>query len=94
MVTREEIEETYRLIEAAAIAGERCPKSRPFGPLYKPAVSELYRARRLKGEVYFHNWRCITLLDGPHAGKCTAPPPWGGRPYKIIDYRNFAAPPR
>ncbi len=78
------------LIEAAALAGERCPQNTPHGPLVLRSVTELYRAGVIRGEVYRDNYRVITLLAGPHAGKSTAAPQRDHgaplpKPYLVID---------
>lgn len=77
-------ERDYALIEAAAIAGERCPQSQPFGPLSKTGVTPLCRAGRIRIEIYAPNWRVATILTGPHVGKSTKPAPSGGKPYVIV----------
>jgi hypothetical protein len=79
----------YVLIETAAIKGERCPKQRPFGPLSYGSTIALARSGRIRIELYAHNWRVITLLDGPHRGCSTAPAPNGWRRYKMIDVRGI-----
>jgi hypothetical protein len=72
----------------AALMGERCPinAAESAGGLPRGATTELARAGLIRVEVYPHNWRVIEILQGPHAGKRTAPPPnrkW--RPYLIVD---------
>lgn len=80
-------DETFALLEAAAVNGARCPMNQPFGPLYSTRVTALAHAGRIRIEVYRNNWRVITILTGEHAGKATAPPPVGGarHPTKVID---------
>lgn len=77
------IELDFLAIQAAAIAGERCPKSHPEGPLSSGSIGVLYEAGRIKSEVYARNWRVVTILTGEHAGKSTAPPPRPGAPYLV-----------
>lgn len=74
-------EADFKLMEAAAAAGVRCPMNHPFGPISPASVAALVAAGRIRSEVYRHNWRVVTILDGPHKGKSTAAPPEGGRPY-------------
>lgn len=71
------------LLVAAAVDGERCPQDAPHGPLGRGAISELVRAGQIRSEVYSRNWRVVTILKGEHAGKSTAAPPWGGKPYRV-----------
>ena len=78
------VEADYRLIEAAAIAGERCPQTEPHGPLASNSIGHLYAAGRIRSEIYRHNFRVVTLLKGPHAGKATAGPGDGSlKPYRV-----------
>ena len=79
------IDRTFALIEAAALAGERCPKNKPFGPLSDHAMTELYRSGRIRAEIFARNFRRITLLHGPHRGKMTVSPPPGTKLFKVID---------
>lgn len=76
-------EDDYKLIEQAAINGDRAPLSSPYGPISRDSFTSLLKQNRIRSEVYSKNWRVITLLDGPHRGKSTAPCPWGGKPYMI-----------
>jgi hypothetical protein len=77
------IAEHFALFEYAAVRSLRCPKNSPFGPIQSPVLRELYRRGMIKGEIYISNWRVITLLVGPNAGKSTATFPGAGKPYKI-----------
>jgi len=82
----------FQLIENAAIAGVRCPMSRPYGPLDSEGVSRLVTDGRIRVEIFRQNWRVITLLTGPHAGKSTKAAPGGGMPYRTLGgfRRGFA----
>ena len=72
------------LIAEAADKKERCPKTGEFGPLKSHNISVLMKEGYIRSEVYRHNYRVITILKGPHAGKSTAPPEDGGlTPYKV-----------
>lgn len=83
MLSATRVEAHFRLLEAAAAAGERCPQSNPHGPMSSESIAALIEAGRIKSEVYAHNWRVVTILDGPHKGRKTAPPPAGGSPYLV-----------
>jgi len=73
----------FAILEAAAAAGERCPRSHPHGELSAGAVSGLVECGMIRSEVYAQNYRVITILAGPQAGKSTAPCPKVGAPYMI-----------
>lgn len=77
-------DEAFAMLEQAAMAGERCPKAKTAG-LTSILTSALARAGKIQIDVYPHNWRVVTILVGPNAGKATmgAPNPhW--RPYLTI----------
>jgi hypothetical protein len=81
------IEECFALLEQAAIAGARCPQSAPFGPVRSGDVTALCRDGKILVEVFVHNWRVVTILTGPHAGKKTETPPTfnhSPKPYKTV----------
>lgn len=86
-MARQALADTFRLLEAAAAASERCPMSRENGgSIEKGNVAQLARDGRISVEVYGQNFRRVTILDGPHAGKSTAPNPNpNARPYLTID---------
>jgi hypothetical protein len=65
----------FKLLEAAAVAGERCPQSYPHGPIDSGAVAALVEAKRIRSEVCGKNYRVVTILTGPHKGRSTAPHP-------------------
>jgi hypothetical protein len=67
-------EETFRILEAAAVAGERCPMTHG-GALNGGNVTQLAHAGRIRVEISGRNWRTVTILTGPNAGKSTAPNP-------------------
>lgn len=81
-----QLDKAFALLEATAIAGERCPQTAPFGPLPGPATGELARAGRIRVEIFAHNWRVVTIMEGLHRGKHTALSPYRGSklPYKTI----------
>jgi len=81
-------------IEAAAVAGERCPVTAREGVDGLPAgaTTVLAREGRIRIEVYPHNWRVIEILKGPNAGKRTKGPPkpeW--RPYLTVGVETVRA---
>lgn len=77
--------EAFAMFERAAASGARCPKSGVDG-LTSQIASGLARSGKIRIDVYPHNWRVVTILTGPQAGKTTAPAPnpkW--RPYLTIE---------
>lgn len=86
MISQASLDRNFALIEAAAVKGERCPQSRPFGPLDTAAPGVLARAGRIRIEIFLHNFRVATIMEGPHRGKQTqaAPAKGTGKPYKVI----------
>jgi hypothetical protein len=83
-ISEDLIQKQFRILVAAALKGERCPQRKPYGPLDTSAVTEMYRLGWIKGEIYAFNWRRITIMVGPHAGKTTASFPGAGKPYRTI----------
>lgn len=79
-------DETFAKLERCAVNNERCPSDLPHGTLKQGAVGRLAKAGRVRSEVFRGNWRVVTLLTGPNAGKTTkeAPHPHG-KPYIIMD---------
>jgi hypothetical protein len=77
MTSSERIEATFAVLEAAAVAGERCPMSSqyPGGSLNKDHVAALAAAGRIFIEISSRNWRRVTILTRPNKGKSTAPNP-------------------
>jgi hypothetical protein len=79
------ISEAFAMLERAAVNGFRCPVSRTDG-LTSQLTSELARSGQIRIDVYPHNYRVVTIMTGPNAGKSTAPPPkkdW--KPYLTIE---------
>ena len=79
-------DEVFRLLELAAIAGERCPKSKPYGPLPGELTQALVAEGRIRVEIFAENWRVVTILTGPHAGASTKAAPKGGQPYRTLGF--------
>lgn len=67
------LDRAFVVLEQAAIQGRRCPTSedgmKPF------IVTALALSGQIRSEISARNWRQITILTGPHAGKKTAPNP-------------------
>ena len=85
-------DEAFAKLEATALVGGRCPLAGTDG-LTSQLTAALARAGRIRIDVYPHNWRVITITEGPNAGKATAPPPnpaW--RPYLTIEKGSPAKP--
>lgn len=79
------IEAAYALIEKAAVEGRRCPQNDDIEGGSTTVVG-LAHSGRIRIGIFAHNWRQITILQGEHAGKSTAPAPGNARaPYKTID---------
>lgn len=81
-----QLEATFAALEKAAAEGRRCPENGTFGVGHVP---DLARAGRIRIAVYSRNYRVVTILEGPHKGKRTAPFPGRGKPYKIIERETF-----
>lgn len=81
--------DAFKLLERAAVAGERCPIT--SGPNRTPGLHhhhllELERSGRIRCEISAGNWRQVFILMGPHAGACTAANPNDKtRPYRTAD---------
>lgn len=82
-------ERMFTVLEAAAAAGERCPMREQLGTGAAPSLRTLARAGKIRIEIFNLNFRRITILVGPHAGKATADPPlYNGKrpkPYMVSD---------
>jgi hypothetical protein len=84
-----QVDDAFKMLEAAAIAGVRCPFSDQV-PGGSHSFGELARAGRILVEVYDKNFRRITILEGSARGKHTlnAPKKRDGReakPYLTVD---------
>jgi hypothetical protein len=77
MISSERIEATFAVLEAAAIAGKRCPMSSRYADkgINSDDVAALTAAGRIFIEISSRNWRRVTILTGPNKGKSTAPNP-------------------
>lgn len=78
----------FKLLEAKAVAGERCPFSDQI-PGGSPAVSTQAHLGRIRVEIFAQNFRRVTILVGPNKGKHTANPPLRDghlpNPYLVVD---------
>lgn len=92
---------SFALIEAAAVKGARCPANLANGGTIPGAhISQLVKDGRIRVEIYALNYRVITILKGPHAGKSTRGAPRDQKPYlvngvhvhRISDARRKIAP--
>jgi len=63
----------FAVVEAAAAQGLRCP-TRKEAVAFHNRASELAWQGFIKVEVYARNYRVVTILVGPYAGKSTKPP--------------------
>jgi hypothetical protein len=83
------LNKAFALLVECAVKGERCPKS--VGPDSHPLldagqISRLALQGRVRSEISGRNFRQITILTGPHAGKKTAPnPKAGARIWRTMD---------
>jgi hypothetical protein len=81
----------FVMINAAAVNGERCPQKQPSGTFSREqndALLALARAGKLRVEIFVHNWRVVTICEGPNSGRHTMLPP--KRPYPIKPYKVIA----
>ncbi len=80
----------FALLETAILGRARCPTNPEFRE--SGAIVALARLGAVTSEVFAHNFRRVTILIGPHAGKSTADPPEHyGPPYKVIGGRKVSA---
>lgn len=84
--------EVWDELQRYAVAGLRCPPDAHIkerggeivGGLIRGAVNVLAHRGYIRVELFAHNFRRVTILKGPHAGKATASPTFGsGKPYKV-----------
>lgn len=74
----------FSILETAAYRGERCPLNGTTPWITADITTALARAGRIKVEVSGRNWRVVTILKGPNAGKRTMPDPLNGHVYLTI----------
>lgn len=81
----EVVERCFAVLEAAAVAGRRCPGN-DTGAVSSDLVGMLARAGRIKVEIYALNFRVVEIMTGPNAGRRTkARPHDSSPPWKVID---------
>lgn len=80
------LDRAFATLVRAAVEGRRCPVNGSNG-ITTVAMGALARRGDIRTEVFTLNWRAVTILTGPHAGKATAPCPHGrgAKPYRTID---------
>lgn len=86
MISRHE--RAFEVLQQCAIDGIRCPPSQ--GPRAHPSlksadISALAKAGRVRVEISGRNFRRVTILKGPNAGKATLEDPECGRVYLTLD---------
>jgi hypothetical protein len=92
-LTQAQIDACFAVIERAAIAGERCPQSYVENSvIHRSALLRLIRQDRISIAISGRNYRTVTLLTGPHAGKSTKPDPSGAVIWKVVDKRGTHRP--
>lgn len=89
----------YALVERAAMESRRCPTNAEIAAhlnesglakhVSASSIPKIFRRlillELISIRVYGNNWRDAVILQGPHAGKVTSPPPHGGKPHIFID---------
>lgn len=79
------INEIFAKVEHAAVMERRCPMNGEAG-FDSNDLADLAHAGRIKVETYAHNFRVVTILLGPYAGKKTqACPSRCKSPWRVID---------
>src|SRR4051812_32076637 len=68
------LKDAFAILERAAVAGDRCPVGGTSG-LTSGLTTQLAIEGTIKIEIYARNFRRVTILVGPNAGKTTADPP-------------------
>lgn len=66
------LDAAFALLAEKALKGERCPTASTIAQRY---VSTLAHEGRIFIEVFVHNYRVVTIMEGEAKGKKTAPPP-------------------
>lgn len=86
---RPDVMRAFAILEDAAVRGIRCP-GRDIADLQRNQAAVLARAGLIRINISGHNYRQITILVGPHAGKSTAPHPMGYRPTRVLDTNGLS----
>jgi hypothetical protein len=74
-------------IEEAAARGDRCPQNYPDGPLQRKTIPILFNRGMIRSAVYPKNFRVVTILVGPYAGKSTKAHPTAEKPWQVNGVR-------
>ena len=97
---RRTLDETFAILVAAALKGERCPLShwertpdqrrveKPPQLIDNGAISKLAKQGKILIEISGRNYRTITILVGEHAGKYTAVDPTGAHVWQTIGVKR------
>jgi len=76
-ITDEALDRCFAELERAAVAGERCPMNGCGTDVVQSSlVNALAHDGRIRSEVGGKNWRTVTILVGPNAGKSTMQSPY------------------
>lgn len=78
------IETCFRAVLDAAVAGTRCPPN-TSGCISTALLDVLAHHGRIRVEISGRNWRQVTILKGPSAGRSTAPNPKGHQVWWVRD---------
>lgn len=76
------LDKAFEIVCAAAVQGERCPEN--GSGVAHSVLPALAREGRIRIDISRHNYRTVTILQGPHKGKSTKPDPTGARIWKTI----------
>lgn len=83
-IKKRRLEAAFKCLVAAATAKQRCPEN-GTPDINSIVVGALARQGRIRVLISDKNYRTVEILEGPAAGKSTAPPPTGGYAWKVID---------
>lgn len=96
MTDQGKLDRAFRIVERAAILGQRCPPSnwerlpfqravpRPDVMVNSTALTALAKQGMVLIEISGRNYRTVTILVGPNAGRKTAPDPSGAVIWQTI----------
>ena len=76
------LERCFAALEAAAIAGIRCPRNSAI--IRTDYIERLARDGRIACKIYGTGWRVVDILTGANAGIATAPPP-----KEMVPWRSY-----
>lgn len=80
-----DIERVFTALVQCAITGERCTQNDGLGNRGADCIRALASSGRIRIEISGRNYRKVTILTGPHAGKSTAADPTGMRVWRVLD---------